>query len=157
MKKIILLSVSIFLFISSSLFSQIGVGLGSHGLNIRTNPEAKSGLIIRTGFGFTTDPLETFIRPEVAWIKRHHYSEKTKLYAGFGASSEMRLSAASLNYGYGLMIPVGLELFPLSDNKLSLSIETGLSYNEIGHPEAKFGSYGLIEITFYLDHHPDDY
>jgi len=156
MKKILLLFSLLFLTFSSSVFSQIGVGIGSHGLNIRTNPAARTGIILRTGFGFTANPLETYVRPEAAWIKRHHYSDKAKLYAGLGISSEMRLSISSMEFGYGLMIPVGVELFPMGSKQLSLSLETGISFLEIGNTDANLGNYGLLEITFYLDHHPDN-
>ncbi|MEA1877395.1 MAG: hypothetical protein U9N86_11070 [Bacteroidota bacterium] len=156
MKRLLFFSSFLLLVFSSSAFSQIGVGIGSHGLNIRTNPDARTGIILRTGFGLTANPLETYVRPEAAWIKRHHYSEKAKLYAGLGISSEMRLSMRSMEFGYGLMIPIGVELFPMDSKKLSISLETGLSFLEIGNTNANFGNYGLLEITFYLDHHPDN-
>ena len=60
-------------------FSQVGIGIGSHGFNLRTDPDARTGFIIRSGFGFTLTPWETYFKPEVAFIKRHHYSQKTKL------------------------------------------------------------------------------
>ena len=156
MKRLVSIFAFILVFSSSSVIAQIGIGIGSNGLNIRTNPEAKSGIILRTGFGFNANPLETYIRPEAMWVKRHHYSEKTILYAGLGANSELRMSMNALDYGYGLMIPVGLELFPLDSKKLSVSLETGLNFLEIGHTNAHFGNYGLLEITFYLDHEPDN-
>ncbi len=156
MKKLVLLISCLFLLITTSAFSQIGVGIGSHGLNIRTNPVARTGIILRTGFGFDANPLETYLLPEVVLIRRHHYSDKTMLYAGLGINSEMRMSISSMDYGYGLMIPVGVELFPLDNKKLSLSLETGLNFKQIGLPESEFGHYGLLEITFYLDHHSDN-
>jgi len=140
---------------TGSGIAQIGIGLGSHGLNVRTNPDSKHGLIIRTGFGFTADPFETFFRPEAAWIKRHHYSDKTKLYAGLGAAGEVIFSVSELHLAYGFIIPVGLELFPLENKRLSVSLETGLSFLDIGQTDSQFGNYGLLEITFYLDHHHD--
>jgi len=150
MKRILLLFAIITGLGAADVSAQIGVGLGSHGLNIRTDPQSKHGIIVRTGFGFDGNPFESYFRPEAALIRRHHYSDKTKLYAGLGASGEMRLSLSEVNFSYGLMIPIGLELFPLDSKNLSISLETGISFLEIGLPESKLGNYGLIEISFYL-------
>lgn len=155
MKKLLLLSTVILFVFQTPSFSQIGIGLGSHGLNIKTNPDARTGLILRTGFGFSGTPMESFVRPEAAYVKRHHYSEKTILYAGLGASGEMRMNLHEIEIGYGLLIPVGLELFPMGTKKLSLSLETGLNFLDIGRDEAHFGNYGLLEITFYLNNRED--
>lgn len=152
MKTKIKLSVLLFLFMASASYSQIGLGIGSHGFNIKSNPNDRTGFIIRTDFGFALNPMETYIKPEAAWIKRHHYSEKTKLYAGLGISGEARLGIEGAWASYGAMIPVGLELFPMDDQRMSVTFETGLNYFGIGHSEAHFGNYGLIEITFYINH-----
>jgi len=154
MKKSLIIC-TIFLLFGISSFAQIGVGIGSHGLNFRTNPDKNLGIILRTGFGFSGEPFETYFRPEAAFIKRHHYSEKTKLYAGFGVSGEFLFAIDQLGLGYGLLLPIGLEYFPLSSNKISISVESGLNFLSIGKPDRIFGNYGLIELTFYLDHHPD--
>ena len=150
MKKLALALFIAFVALSTSSSAQIGVGIGSHGLSIKTNPDAKTGLIIRTGFGIHSNPLTTYIRPEAAWIKRHHYSEKTKLYAGIGIASEMRLGISELAMGYGVMVPIGLELFPTESKKLSVSLETGINFMSASYADTKFGNYGLIEISFYL-------
>lgn len=144
------LTILLFLFMSLSAFSQVGIGIGSNGLNIRTNPDARTGFIIRTGFGIHSVPIQTYLKPEVAWIKRHHYSERTTLYAGLGVSGEMNIGLREMSIGYGALIPVGLELFPLDTKNLSVSLETGLNFMGIGYDEAHFGNYGLLEITFYL-------
>jgi len=151
MKRLTLAFIIAFVALSTSSFAQIGVGIGSHGLNIKTNPDAKTGLIVRTGFGIHSNPLTTFIRPEAAFVKRHHYSEKTKLYAGVGVASEMRLGISELAMGYGIMVPIGLELFPTESRKLSVSLETGISFLSASYADTKFGNYGLIEISFYLN------
>lgn len=154
MKKSTLI-LSLLVFLSLGSFAQVGIGIGSHGFNIKTNPDARTGLIIRSAFGIQANPVQTYIRSEAAWVKRHHYSEKTKLYAGLGISSEMRLGTNGMMVGYGALIPVGLELFPLDNKKLSLTLETGINYLDIWGDETHFGNYGLIEITFYLSNHPD--
>lgn len=150
--KVKTLQLALFLLIlaPATAFSQVGIGIGSNGLNVKTNPDARKGIIIRTGFGFSVSPWETFVHPEVAWIKRHHYSEKTKLYAGLGVTGEARINLEEAWMGYGVMVPVGLELFPLDDKRVSLTLETGLKYYGIGLDEGGMRNYGLIEITFYL-------
>ena len=157
MKKLALIFIIAFVTVTASSFAQIGVGIGSHGLNIKTNPDARTGLIIRTGFGIHSNPLTTYIRPEAAWVKRHHYSDKTKLYAGIGVASEMRLGINELAMGYGVIIPIGLELFPTESRKLSVSLETGLNFLTAGYTDTKFGNYGLIEISFYLQNQEEEY
>ena len=151
MKRTIL-SISILLTLALSAgFAQLGLGIGSHGLNIRTNPDARTGIIIRTGFGVHVNPLHAFIKPEAMWVKRHHYSDRTKLYAGLGVTGVMRIGVQQLAAGYGMIIPVGLELFPLDTRKMSVSIETGLDFLNADYTDRRFGNYGLIEITFYLN------
>jgi hypothetical protein len=149
MKK---LKLSLFLLITAFTYTsaQIGVGIGSHGLNLKTNPDAKTGIIVRTGFGVYADPLQTYIHPEAAWVKRHHYSAKTKLYAGIGANSEVKLGFDYFSVEYGMFVPVGLELFPTDSRKLSVTFETGLNLAPFGFGDKRFENYGLIEITFYL-------
>lgn len=150
MKRFIILSFIISLAIMPSL-AQTGIGIGSHGINFRTNPQAKNGVIVRTGFGFSGADFQAFFNPEAAWIRRHHYSGRTKLYAGIGATGRFSLSFEELSFGYGLMVPVGLELFPIAENqRISVSLETGLHFIDHNNNDSFLGNYGLIEFTFYL-------
>ncbi len=128
-----------------------GVGLGSRGVNFRSDPDTRYGLLIRSGFGFAGSPFDYYFNPEAAFVKRHHYSTRTKLYAGAGVASSFRLTDDEFSIAYGLLVPVGLELFPIPGNhRLSVSLETGLNYLQSKDVKSTFGHYGLIEFTWYL-------
>jgi len=97
-----------------------GVGLGSRGVNFRSDPDTRYGLLIRSGFGA-------------------------------GVASSFRMTDQEFSIAYGLFVPVGLELFPIAGNeRLSVSLETGLNYLQSKGVKSTFGHYGLIEFTWYL-------
>jgi len=128
-----------------------GVGLGSRGVNFRSDPDTRYGLLIRSGFGFAGSPFDYHFNPEAAFVKRHHYSDRTKLYVGAGVASSFRMTDQEFSIAYGLFVPVGLELFPIAGNeRLSVSLETGLNYLQSKGVKSTFGHYGLIEFTWYL-------
>jgi hypothetical protein len=159
MKKIVTLLVFSLLFTSLQSFSQVGIGIGSRGMNVRTNPDARKGLIIRSGFSFSILPWSYHFEPEAAFIRRHHYSEHTQLYYGLGVAADYHFDNDEYTFGYGAFIPVGLEFFPFDHNpRISFSLETGLRLMTFGnYDDKRFDPYSLLEITFYLDDRGDDY
>jgi hypothetical protein len=155
MKKNVTLLAIALLFTGVTAFAQLGAGISSHGFSIRTNPDGNSGWLLRSGFGFDFSPYYSYLSPEVAYIRRHHFTHRSSLYAGIGVKSQLEIDYDDIDLHTGLIIPVGLELFPIRHNdRFSVSLESGLKSREFDnndyHHRWGMRRYGLVELTFYL-------
>jgi len=159
MKKAVTFLVVILMASGLQSFSQTGIGIGSRGLNVRTDPDSKYGLIVRSGFAFSILPLRTYIETEAAFVRRYHFTERTQIYGGIGIASKFSYRRDELTFGYGGFIPVGLEYFPFRHHpNFSLSFESGYRFLSFGNfDDHRFNHYGLVEVTFYLNGQDRDY
>jgi|GEM_PF-1278131 len=158
MKRFIFTTSLILIFSSITSIAQIGAGFSSHGFALRSDPDQRNGVIARSGFGFSFSDYYTTVSPEVAFIRRHHFSDRAVLYGGIGVKSRLEIDYNRVDIHSGLFIPVGLEMFPIRGRgNFSISLETGVRSNSYA-PEriadhGHWDRYSMIELTFYLSGH----
>lgn len=144
MKKIT--TVLLLCFISSITFAQLGVGLGNGGLNIKSSHENKFGVIGRLGLGYGAGQL--IASPSVSAIARVFTSENAKPYFGIGVGSWFAFS--NNTFGYNTFIPIGVEVFPMGNKRMSITVESGVGMSSFNNSFIYSGFRGLLEFTFYF-------
>jgi hypothetical protein len=148
MKKIT--AVLLFCLLSSLSYSQIlGLGLGNGGLNIKTDHDKQLGIIGRIGLGWGTNSIT--VSPEINGIARVFTSDNAKPYFGLGFGSSFYHSNLGNTFTYTTYIPIGVEVFPMGNKRISVTVESGLtmgmgSFNTFIYS----GFRGLLEFTFYF-------
>ncbi len=148
MKKIT--AVLLFCLVSALSYSQIlGLGLGNGGLNIKSDHEKKLGVIGRIGLGWGTNSFT--LSPSVSGVARVFTSDNAKPYFGIGLGSSFYLSNTGNTYSYNTYIPIGVEVFPMGNKRISVTVESGItmglgSFNAFVYS----GFRGLLEFTFYF-------
>ncbi|MCX6181147.1 MAG: hypothetical protein NT150_04375 [Bacteroidetes bacterium] len=147
MKKII--PALLFCFASSLSYAQvIGVGLGNGGLNIKSDPEKRLGLIGRVGLG-TGNNWYT-VSPNISGIMRVFTSDNAKPYFGIGMGTSFTHTNTSNSVAYNTFIPIGVEVFPLGNKRMSVTVESGVGMSSFNNSFFYSGFRGLLEFTFYV-------
>lgn len=155
MKKYVFTLIILLAFTGVTALAQVGFGISSHGFSIRTDPDDRNGLLLRSGFGYSFSHHYTKVSPEIAWIRRCDLGHRSQIYAGVGLKSRIEVDYDDVDITTGLFIPVGLEIYPIRNrDHFSVSIESGLRSQRLDpddwHHHRIFDRYGLLEVTFYL-------
>jgi hypothetical protein len=125
--------------------AQVGLGIGSSGLAIKTSPTGKFGFIGRLYFDVGSN---NFIVPQVNLIRRFVNEEKAKFYGGVGLSSSINIDEGDTFNAIGLRVPLGIEYFPFESKPFSIAVEGGLLLNT-AERYSTLGFTSLVELTFY--------
>lgn len=126
--------------------AQVGLGVGSSGLAVKTAPDGKFGFIGRLNFNVGSNNI---IVPQLNLIRRFVNEEKAKFYGGVGVTSTMNLDGFDPVNSLGLRVPLGIEYFPFETKPFSIGAEGGLTFNA-GERYGIVGFTSLVELTFYL-------
>jgi hypothetical protein len=129
----------------STSFAQWGLGIGTSGLNLKTNPDKTFGLIFRQNASISGDVWR--FSSELNGVVRLVNKSDIKFHLGLGGGIDYGKVENKFSGNYFVKFPVGLEYF-MSD-RWSISVESGFSY----FLSQKFFSrgLGLFEITYYFD------
>lgn len=146
MKRITLLL--LLCFIGSLSYAQMGIGLGNGGLNIKSDHQKKFGVIGRVGMSVATSPFNFSISPNVSGVFRLFTSDNAKPYIGLGVGASY--FSASKAFGYNTFIPVGVEVFPMGNKRMSFTVESGVGMAALNSSFIYSGFRGLLEFTFYF-------
>ncbi|MFM7023575.1 MAG: hypothetical protein ACKOXB_11425 [Flavobacteriales bacterium] len=147
MKKIT--AVLIFCFISALSFAQIGLGLGNGGLNIKSDHSKNLGLIGRFGLGIGSNSSFT-VSPSISGIMRVFTSDNAKPYFGIGLGTSFTHTSTANYTSYNTFIPVGAEVFPMGNKRISFTVESGVGMTAFNNSFFYSGFRGLLEFTFYI-------
>jgi hypothetical protein len=144
MKKI-LLAIFTFGMISTSM-AQMGVGIGTAGLNIKSDPDKTFALLFRQNASFGNEQWR--FSSELNGVAHLVNKSDIKFYIGLGGGLDFGKNAGSnkIEGNTYIKFPVGLEYF-LSD-RWSIAVESGFSYFLT---QKLFGrGLGLFELTYYF-------
>ncbi|MDX1907422.1 MAG: hypothetical protein SF053_10345 [Bacteroidia bacterium] len=132
--------------------AQTGLSIGTHGLGLKTNPEAAWRLTARTGsVGFGADQRINLVtaQPEVFVTRSWKHIAPAYPYLGLGVKSQLTWQPSGFAHYTSLVAPVGIEVFPFKSRRISLTTEARFSWplsNEAPRPTLG----GMIELTWYL-------
>lgn len=161
MRYSILLLLLGFLSFSFIASAQSGIGIGSKGINFKTNPEKKVRMIARLRPGATigSGNLDLYIQPGVNVVKHFLTNDQIKPYIGIGVAAYIRVESSNnttiISPSYNAFLPVlGVEWFPGKDNQFvsvasefALDLRTNEKFNSLS---ISTNGNLLLEITFYL-------
>lgn len=138
MKHVFTLLVAAFL-ISTTSQAQVAVGIGTAGVNVKSNPDKTLGLIFRQDFGLTYPNFNSELNARVNLTNK----SDIKFYFGVGGGINYGGDAGSYTY---VRMPIGLEYF--ASDRFSVTVESGFSYFLTSQV---FGiGTGLFEISYYF-------
>ena len=153
--RLILASLTLFMLHVSCNGQTIGIGIGTTGFNLKSPPGKRVKGIVRVNPLFTQFPAIVNVG---AMMGGNIVSEENgDLYIGLGAGTANTeyASIVEQNFWY-VNLPIGLELFPFSNKKISFAAEAGPLYdNETSdsyppRPQWRLGFRGLFEFSFYF-------
>ncbi len=132
--------------VAASCQAQIGLGLGSGGINIKSSVENKLRIIGRANFFFSD--LSQF-SPSLHVVSQFVNESQIKAYFGGGIGADIRFSEFDEHTIVHIKAPLGVEFFPLEGKNISVTVESGLVFST-GEDLNNLYIPAIFEFTFYL-------
>ncbi len=123
--------------------AQIGLGMGSSGINVKTSAENDLRFIGRLDFfigGFSR------VTPEINLV--HQFVNESQINAYFGGKLGAVIGDGFDEDFINIGVPLGIEFFPLEGKKLSVAVESGLLLQ--ASEDIFLYIPSIVEFTFYL-------
>ena len=142
MKHLFTLFIAAFL-ISNTSKAQVGLGVGTSGINVKSNPDKALGLIFRQDFGLTYRGFNSELNGRINVTNK----SDVKFYFGVGGGINYYDGGNNkLTYNTYVKMPIGLEYFP--SDRFSVAVESGFSYF-LTSEFFNIGT-GLVEFSYYF-------
>jgi hypothetical protein len=129
-------------------FAQVGLGVGSNGLNFKTSAQSRYFFLAR-GYVLTFAEGNPVGSASVGLMHRFLREEKARMYYGATIGTSFGNGNSELGQTQRFTIPFGVEYLPFESRLISLSLEGGPSAFRVAE------TYGLtlgwnVEFTYYF-------